>query len=213
MTRIRPGRVTVGTDGSYWGRAALGWAARHAHRAGLELDVFEADRRFEDLPADLPTDIGTGSVLRPYPLLAARIRSSGADAASMLLSASGESGLLVLGCRGQHKCHLGVGRNALRLAGSAKCDVVIVRGRPQAVHGEFRKVTAWLGEDGDDDVVVARAKEFAKLTRSVLEVERQRAAAPVPEGTDLVVIGGGAQLGLAARTALHHAMCPVYVVR
>lgn len=213
VTRTRPGRVTVGTDGSYWGRAALGWAARHAYRAGLELDVYEADRRYEDLPADLPADIGTGSVLRPYPLLGARIHSSGADAAAALLSASAASGLLALGCRGQHKCHLGVGRNALLLAGSAHCDVVVVRGRPQAVHGEFRKVTAWLGEDASDDVVIARAKDFARLTRSVLEVERQSATVPVPEGTDLVVVGGGAQLGLAARTALHHAMCPVYVVR
>jgi nucleotide-binding universal stress UspA family protein len=74
-------------------------------------------------------------------------------------------------------------------------------------------VTAWLAQDGSDEVVVARAKEFAKLTRSVLEVARQQPAAAVPDGTDLVVIGGGAQLGLAARTALHHAMCPVYVVR
>jgi nucleotide-binding universal stress UspA family protein len=213
VMRVRPSRVTVGTDGSYWGRAALGWAARHAHRAGLELDVYEADRRFEDLPADLPADIGTGSVLRPYPLLGARIRSSGADAAAALLSASADSGLLALGCRGQHKCHLGVGRHAMLLAGSAKCDVVIVRGRPQAVHGEFRKVTAWLAEDGSDELVVARAKEFAKLSRSVLEVVRQRPAAAVPDSTDLVVVGGGAQLGLAARTALHHAMCPVYVVR
>jgi hypothetical protein len=157
-----PPRAGDGGHGRFvLGRAALGWAARHAHRAGLQLDVYEADRRFEDLPADLPADIGTGSVLGPYPLLAARIRSSGTDAAATLLSASTESGLLALGCRGQHKCHLGVGRHAMRLAGSAKCDVVIVRGRPQAVHGEFRKVTAWLGDDGEDEVVMARAKEFA----------------------------------------------------
>ena len=126
VTRIRPGRVTVGTDGSYWGLAALGWAVRHAHRAGVELDVYEADRRFEDIPAD----IGTGSELRPYPLLAARIHRSGHDAASALLSAATASGLLVVGCRGQHKCHLGVGRHAMVLAGSAACDVVVVRGRP-----------------------------------------------------------------------------------
>jgi nucleotide-binding universal stress UspA family protein len=211
VKRLRPGRVTVGTDGSYWGRAALGWAARHAFRAGLELDVYEADRRYEDLPADLPADLGTSSVLRPYPLLTARIRSSGPDAAATLHSAAAETGLLVLGCRGQHKCHLGVGRHALTLAASAQCDVVIVRGRPQAVHGEFRKVTAWAG-DGDD-AVVARARDYARRTRSVLEVVRRQMAEPVPDGTDLLVIGGGARLGLAARTALHHAMCPVYIVR
>lgn len=213
VARLRPGRVTAGTDGSYWGRAALGWAARHASRTGLELDVYEADRRYEDLPADLPADIGTSSVLRPYPLSSVRIRSSGPDSASTLRSAASESGLLVLGCRGQHKCNLGVGRHAVQLAGSAQCDVVIVRGRPQAVHGEFRKVTAWLGEDSDDDTVTARAREFARLTRSVLEVVRQQPAVPVPDGTDLLVVGGRARLGLAARTALHHAMCPVYLVR
>jgi len=47
----------------------------------------------------------------------------------------------------------------------------------------------------------------------VLEVARQHPAASVPEGMDLIVVGGGVQLGLATRTALHHAMCPVYVVR
>jgi nucleotide-binding universal stress UspA family protein len=212
VTRTRLDRVTVGTDGSYWGHAALGWAARHACRSGMELEVFEADRRFENLPADLPADIGTGSVLRSYPLLDVRIRSSGCDADASLLSASMESSLVVVGCRGQHKCHLGVGRHALRLAESASCDTVIVRGRPQAVHGEFRKVTALSSED-DDDTVLARAREFAKMSRSTVEVVRQHVAAPVPDHTDLIVVGGGARLGMAARTALHHAACPVYVVR
>jgi nucleotide-binding universal stress UspA family protein len=205
-TRIRPSRVTVGTDGSYWGHVALGWAVRHAHRAGLELDVYEADRRFEVIPADLPADIGTGSALRSYPMLPVRIRSSGDDPAAALLAATAETGLLVLGCRGQHKCHLGVGQHALALAQTAACDVVVVRGRPEAVHGEFRKVTAWVGED--DDIVVSRAQEFADATRSVLEVVRQQPGGTVPDGADLVVVRGGP----AVRTALHHATCPVHVV-
>jgi nucleotide-binding universal stress UspA family protein len=206
--KIRHGRVTVGTDGSYWGLAALAWAARHAHRLGVELAVYEADRRYEPLPDDLPADIGTGSVLRGYPLLAASVHSSGPDPDGTLSAAAAQSAMVVLGCRGQHKCHLGVGRHALRLAESASSDVVVVRGRPQAVHGEFRKVTAWLAED-EDDAVVTRAREFAKVTRSVLEVARQRPAASVPDGTDLVVV----RPGLAARTALYHATCPVLVVR
>jgi nucleotide-binding universal stress UspA family protein len=200
--------VTVGTDGSYWGHAALGWAARHAHRLGVELAVYEADRRFEPIPEDLPADIGTGSVLRGYPLLAASVHSSGPAPDAVLLTAADASDMIVVGCRGQHKVHLGVGRHALLLAESAPCDVVVVRGRPQAVHGEFRKVTAWLGED-EDDSLVTRARQLAKQSRSVLEVVRQRPAMDVPDGTDLIVV----RRGLAARTALHHAMCPVYVAR
>jgi nucleotide-binding universal stress UspA family protein len=206
VKRTRPGRVTVGTDGSYWGHVALGWAVRHAQRAGLELDVYEADRRFEPIPADLPADIGTGSALRSYPMLPVRIRSSGDDPAAALLAAAADTGLLVLGCRGQHKCHLGVGHHALALARTATCDVVVVRGRPQAVHGEFRKVTAWVGED--DDIVVSRAREYARATRSVLEVVRRQPGGSVPDGADLVVV----RRGPAVRTALHHATCPVYVV-
>ncbi|MFI9383416.1 universal stress protein [Kutzneria sp. NPDC052558] len=208
VAKVRLGRVTVGTDGSYWGHAALDWAVRYAHRAGLELDVYEADRRFEDIPADLPADIGTGSVLRSYPMLPVRVRSSGDDPAAALLAAAKTSGLVVVGCRGQHKCHLGVGRHALLLAESAPCDVVVVRGRPQAVHGEFRKVTAWLDAD-DDEPLVARARQFAKLTRSVLEVVRRDAAATVPDATDLVVT----RPGPGGRAALHHATCPVHIVR
>jgi hypothetical protein len=204
VTKVRPSRVTVGTDGSYWGHAALSWAVRHAHRAGLELDVFEADRRFEEIPADLPADIGTGAALRSYPLLPVRVRSSGSDPAAALLSAATTSGLIVVGCRGQHKCHLGVGRHALLLAETATCDVVVVRGRPQAVHGEFRKVTAWL--DRDDEPLVARARELAKLTRSVLDIARQDA---VPDATDVLVT----RPGLAVRIALHHATSPVCIVR
>ncbi|MFC0542935.1 hypothetical protein ACFFH7_15660 [Kutzneria chonburiensis] len=205
VMRVRPGRVTVGTDGSYWGQLALGWAVRHAHRAGLELDVYEADRRFELIPADLPADIGTGSALRSYPMLPVRIRSSGPDPAAALLEAATETGLLVVGCRGQHKCHLGVGHHALLLAQTATSDVVVVRGRPQAVHGEFRKVTAWVGED---DTIVSRARECARATRSVLEIVRQEPGGGVPDTTDLVVV----RRGPSVRTALHHATCPVYVV-
>jgi nucleotide-binding universal stress UspA family protein len=207
VTKVRPSRVTVGTDGSYWGHAALGWAVRHAHRTGVELDVFEADRRFEEIPPDLPADIGTGAALRSYPLLSVRVRSSGADPATALLSAATTSGLLVVGCRGQHKCHLGVGRHASLLAETATCDVVVVRGRPQAVHGEFRKVTAWL--DRDDEALVARARALAKLTRSVLDVVRQDAVDTVPDAMDLVVT----RPGPAVRIALHHATSPVYILR
>ncbi len=207
VTKVRPSRVTVGTDGSYWGHAALTWAVRRAHRAGLELDVFEADRRFEEIPADLPADIGTGAALRACPLLPVRVRSSGADPAAALLSAATTSGLVVVGCRGQHRCHLGVGRHALLLAEKATCDVVVVRGRPQAVHGEFRKVTAWL--DHDDEELVTRARALAKLTRSVLDIVRRDAVDTVPDATDLLVT----RPGPAVRIALHHATSPVHIVR
>jgi hypothetical protein len=180
----------------------------------LELDVYEADRRFEDIPADLPPDIGTGSALRPYPQLPVRIRSSGDNSAAALLAAAASSRLIVVGCRGQHKCHLGVGRHAQLLVETATCDVVVVRGRPQAVHGEFRKMTAWLGDESGeaDEPVLARARDLAKATRSVLDVVQWGPTAPVPDSTDLVVVGS-ALPGPAVRTALHHATCPVYVVR
>src|SRR5690348_15917449 len=57
-------RITVGTDGSYWGDAALRWAARHACVVGAELDVHQADPRFMDIPDDIPPDAGIGATLR-----------------------------------------------------------------------------------------------------------------------------------------------------
>jgi nucleotide-binding universal stress UspA family protein len=200
------GRVAVGTDGSYWGQAALGWAARYALMRGAELDVYEADRRFEQLPPDLPADIGTGSILRPYPLLSARVRGSGADSSGALLAAGAESELVVVGCRGQRRRNLGLGSHAMLLASNANCDVVVVRGRPQAVRGEFGKVIAWV--DGDERVV-ARAQELARSFRTPLDVRQHQAGTDAPDGADLLVVAGNAG---HTRTALHHATCPVLVV-
>ena len=202
---VTTARVAVGTDGSYWGQAALGWAARYAVVRGAELDVYEADRRFEQLPPDLPADIGTGSILRTYPLLAAHIRGSGADSGGTLLAAGTESELVVVGCRGQHRRNLGLGSHALLLVSTASCDVVVVRGRPQAVRGEFGRVIAWT--DGDDRIV-PRAREFARTFRRPLEVVRHQPGSDAPDGADLLVVADGA----AARTALHHATCPVLVL-
>jgi len=57
--------------------------------------------------------------------------------------------------------------------------------------------------------LVAKARELAKLTRSVLEVVRRDPADTVPDATDLVVTRSGPEV----RTALHHATCPVHIMR
>ena len=238
-TRGTVGRVTAATDGSYWGHAALDWGARYAASVGAELDVYEADRRYEDIPADVPADIGTGSVLSSYPLLPVRVRRCGRDPVTTLLSAATVSDLVVLGGRGHHRRHIGVGHNALTLAASARCDVVVVRGRLEAVRGTLRDVTALVSRSEVDDVVLLRAREFAARTRWGLrvvhagdaidaeprfgisvEVQHRTPQEVVSDlaATGLLIVGhhrlpGSARLGLVTRAALHHAPCPVMVVR
>jgi nucleotide-binding universal stress UspA family protein len=163
------------------------------------------------------------------------VHLTGQDPSRTLLTAAEGSDLVVLGNRGHHRRHLGVGRVAMRLAEAASCDVVVVRGRPEAVRCAFRRIVALVSMEERDDAVLLRAREIAKKIRSKL-----RAVCACPTGaaatgtavrvdvdqhppheviasvndSDLVVVGHGAgQLGLVTRAALHHAPCPVLIVR
>ncbi|EWM10164.1 universal stress protein, partial [Kutzneria sp. 744] len=120
--------VTVGTDGSRWGEAALRWAARHAWNRGDELLVLRGTSGRPTRP-----------ITRDFPLLPVRIRTVGGAPLSAFTEASRESVLLVLGCRGDRHRHLGLGALVLPTVLAAHCDTVVVRGTDHAVDGRHHR--------------------------------------------------------------------------
>jgi len=151
-------KVTVGTDGSRWGEAALRWAARQAWNRGDELVVLRGANGRSTRP-----------ITRDYPLLPMRIRTTDDAPLAAFAAASRESELLVLGCRGDRHRHLGLGALVLPTVLTAACDTVVVRGTDDAVDGRHRRVTAMVGGP-EDACVVMHAADVALTLRADLLV-------------------------------------------
>jgi nucleotide-binding universal stress UspA family protein len=191
-------RVVAGADGSYWGRAALRWAADHAWRVGAELEVHTAP--IDPARADIGDD-GLGQTARAFPMLPIRTRSS-PDATPALVAASTEGDLVVLGCRGADHGTTGLGSSVLPVARAAHCDVLVVRGRPDTVRGAHRWVTVLLG-GGQDDAMLGEAAALAAARRCALGIQH---AVP-PAGRLAVADPVDRQMAMldhAARVARRH---------
>jgi nucleotide-binding universal stress UspA family protein len=165
-TATRAGEVvTVGADGSYWGGMAVDWAAQHAWLRGATLRVLRAA---DDVPSDVPTDLGLSHAQRLYPLLPISCRVAGDAPVVDLTAASADSTLLVLGCRGHRR--FGLGELVIPTLAGARCDVVVVRGTPAAVRGEHHVVTAMISGGEADTTILRRAAEFAASRRARLRI-------------------------------------------
>lgn len=151
--------VTVGVDTSESAYHAFEWAARHAWSLRTDLQVFLAD----------PGDTTVQRVLERLPMLTAHFRPSGDDPVGALVGASESSATLVMGCRGEQHRGLGLGSLVLPVLGRARCNVVVVRGRPPAIRGEYGWVTAAVG-GCEDPVVLRRAVEHCRTRRASLRL-------------------------------------------
>jgi hypothetical protein len=215
----RPAAVAVGTDGSYWGNAALRWAAVYARSTTLALDVAVADPRRERLPRDVPFDLGISDVLGSFPSVPV-CRHQCADPVVDLLAASTVHPLTVVGYRGHRRTMLGLGHCAARLAEAGAHDVVIVRGRPTTELGRIRSITAVAHDEYEEASVLLRAKELATTWHARVHLIRHVSNASAIDAvshigpSDLLVIARAtvpAPLhdSLLVRAALYHAPCPV----
>lgn len=155
--------VSVGTDGTRWGEAALHWAARHAWNRGDDLLVLRGTRGRPTRP-----------ITREFPLLPVRIRLTDDSPLVAFTAASRESELLVLGCRGDRHRHLGLGDLVLPTVAAAECDTVVVRGADQAVDGRRRRVAAMVSGSPDDVVILSHAADTALTLRAELLVLHAR---------------------------------------
>lgn len=159
--------IVVGIDSSFWGLAALVWAADRARQVHADLDVCVAptdtdatrlvDRRIDEVRATMPT--------RTVPVVAS------VDPAAALIAESRRADLVVLGCRGSHHHGLGIGATVPEVIRGAACDVVVVGGDPRALSGENHQVTALLDGPAMADTVTA-AVRFAARDDAGLRIVR-----------------------------------------
>ncbi len=185
--------VTVGTDGSYWGETALQWAARHAWLRDVELVVLRAN-----------DSTALRQITRGLPLLPLRVRDVADAPLAALAHASAASALLVVGCRGQGRRTLGLGKLVLPVVRASRCSTLVVRGAPDAVHGKHHRVTAMVG--WADDVAVVRHAANMALTRGA-ELRITHAdplpvtahPAPYEHDPDAVLAAARAQLAVLDR--------------
>lgn len=158
--RHRP-RVTIGTDGSTWGDAALEWALRHAWLMNAGLRVYSA-KTSDDNEIARRLDV--------YRWLHASVATSEDTPEHTLLYASADTDLLVLGHHGHRtRRTLGLGHLVLPVVSAAECDTVVVRGEPRAVRGEHGWVTAAVGGQ-HDEAVIRRATDIATRYRDGLRL-------------------------------------------
>ena len=157
--RHRP-RVTIGTDGSTWGDAALEWALRHAWLVNAGLRVYSAKTS---------DDHAIARRLDVYRWLHASVTTSDETPEHTLLTASADTDLLVLGYQGHGQHNLGIGHLVLPIVSKSQCDTVVVRGEPRAVRAEHGWVTAAVGGQ-HDEAVISRAAEIATRYRDGLRI-------------------------------------------
>ncbi|CAL9503811.1 hypothetical protein SUDANB95_03467 [Actinosynnema sp. ALI-1.44] len=95
-----------------------------------------------------------------------------------LLTAAFHADTLVLG----HHGPFALPRHLTAVAEHADCDVVVVRGTPEAVHGAHHRVTALVTGSVNDPPVLHRAADLARRRGSSLRV--LHAVPPLPVRTD-----------------------------
>lgn len=162
--------IVVGADSSYLGRAALWWAAGHAWLVGSDLEVYLQDskNRVDRYPPVIAPST------RAFPLLPMHVHAC-PDPVARLVAASRKAQLLVIGFR-ERPAGGGIQR---RVAMRAACDVLVIRGRPVAMRGGNRQVTALLGT-GDDETVVRGAVRLAESRGVPLRLCRALPRTTVP---------------------------------
>ena len=137
------GRIVVGVDGSQPSRAALRWAVRQAHFTCSEVDAvmaWDGPARQDGRPGGpgaTPAAIAAralaetvhATVLEEGDAVDIRQRTRQGDAVRILLDASREAELLVVGCRGRSGIAATVlGSVSTQCAQQAGCPVVVVHG-------------------------------------------------------------------------------------
>jgi hypothetical protein len=147
----------VGIDCSFWGLAALSWAAEQARLAGADLDLRAAADAVPDRVLDHRIDeIRHAMSTRTVPV------SLSADPASALIGESQRASLVVLGCRGNNHRGLGIDAAVPIVVRGAACDVVVVGGRMDAVRGAHRQISALINGSGIADIVRAAVRVAAQ---------------------------------------------------
>lgn len=199
-------RTVVGVDGSPGGRAALVWALSDAARRGARLEVVSAfplqliladpllldEQQVEAVRADTlqraqalveEARVATGHADVPVDVLAV----AGAPA-PMLLAASEDAGLLVVGSRGRGAVRsLLLGSVALSCVTRARVPVVVVHPREGARSGPARVVVGLDASPASGTALERAAHEAHLLGAEVLAVAAYSSAAYWSEAYEVVL--------------------------
>lgn len=169
-------RIVVGIDGSAPGLAALRWAAGEAQRHGVELHVLLAYLPPAPGPFTRPTPQQEKAAADAAEAVVAAAVSEAAGLApgvnvhgkpvagkpaAVLVQASDQAGLVVVGSRGGGGfAGLLLGSVSARVATQAACPVVVVRGRDDTGIGPVV-----VGVDGSAAADLATGLAFAEAAR------------------------------------------------
>lgn len=149
MTSATPPRITVGVFDADEADLAVRWAARHAHQVGGRLHLLHAfvwtelDVNTDPIPGLSGSGIraAAGGLIQDavalaraeHPELPITSEIIDGNAVPVLVEASAESDLIVVGGRGLGRLlTLIVGSKSLALAARSQCPVVVVRGAVEA---------------------------------------------------------------------------------
>jgi nucleotide-binding universal stress UspA family protein len=177
--------IVVGTDGTASSHAAVRWAAREAVRRDVPLRVVHAfewnwpgaryniGSDFIDVAREKAEAV-TAAAIAQAQAAAPAVTVQGEDAlgnpTAQLLAAAAGASLMVLGNRGRGGfASLLLGSVSQRVATHARCPVVIVRGRTDAIDGP---IVVGVDESDAADDVLGTAFELASARECALVAVR-----------------------------------------
>jgi nucleotide-binding universal stress UspA family protein len=175
MTKIRPGSVVVGVDGSRESDVAVAWAVRYAASFDRPLVLLNADRGLDAGDVFKPSaevrherrilarravDAALASALRLGPGLQISTLTSPKEPCEALVDLSDQASVVVVGTRGRGPVtSLLLGSVSVAVATHARCAVAVVRSQDRPVDAVLVGVSA----DGSDQVALQFAAELASV--------------------------------------------------
>ena len=211
-------RITVGTDGSYWGDRALSWGAEHARLRGAQLRVLHPAT--ED-PVSTLADASATSDLVVLGCRGHRHRLLGLGEAVLPTVAAAHCDVLVV--RGTAAAQRGENKRVIAMVSGGQNDVTVVEHAAAMANSHHARMEVLHAEPPTvmDDGVFAEKLRIEALRRRITVTMVRTLPHDVianSDGADLIVLGRGRSAGrpsnpgVVTKSALHHAPCPVLVV-
>lgn len=176
--------LIVGVDGSDASLRAVDWAVAEATRRDLPLRLVHGSlwERYEVLKPDFGSEPSAGHLMAEHVVASAVERveriAPALKVTTALVSSSPGTALLkegetacavVVGTRGRGAmAGMLLGSTSLEVAAYAACPVIVVRGDPSTVRGEYGRVTVGVGGPGESSAAVEFAFGEAQMREADL---------------------------------------------